>query len=160
MKTTLRKRLSYLLLSLLGFASACDREPVEMYGVPRADTRTQGRVTDKSGNPIPGIQVRSNGAPSKAVRTMADGSYDIADESASRTAWLTFTDTDGKRRPVRRKERRGDIHRSRPHGKGRRLVRGQFRPHRRRRHAGREKIDRTLFKTALFIPALSKQRRE
>ena len=95
MKTTLRKRLSYLLLSLLGFASACDREPVEMYGVPRADTRTQGRVTDKSGNPIPGIQVRSNGAPSKAVRTMADGSYDIADESASRTAWLTFTDTDG-----------------------------------------------------------------
>ena len=43
MKTTLRKRLSYLLLSLLGFASACDREPVEMYGVPRADTRTQGR---------------------------------------------------------------------------------------------------------------------
>ena len=92
MKTTLRKRLSYLLLSLLGFASACDREPVEMYGVPRADTRTQGRVTDKSGNPIPGIQVRSNGAPSKAVRTMADGSYDIADESASRTAWLTFTD--------------------------------------------------------------------
>ena len=95
MKTTLRKRLSYLLLSLLGFASACDREPAEMYGVPRADTRTQGRVTDKSGNPIPGIQVRSNGAPSKAVRTMADGSYDIADESASRTAWLTFTDTDG-----------------------------------------------------------------
>ena len=93
MKTTLRKRLSYLLLSLLGFASACDREPAEMYGVPRADTRTQGRVTDKSGNPIPGIQVRSNGAPSKAVRTMADGSYDIADESASRTAWLTFTDT-------------------------------------------------------------------
>ena len=84
MKTTLRKRLSYLLLSLLGFASACDREPAEMYGVPRADTRTQGRVTDKS-----------NGAPSKAVRTMADGSYDIADESASRTAWLTFTDTDG-----------------------------------------------------------------
>ena len=80
MKTTLRKRLSYLLLSLLGFASACDREPVEMYGVPRADTRTQGRVTDKSGNPIPGIQVRSNGAPSKAVRTMADGSYDIADD--------------------------------------------------------------------------------
>ena len=95
MKTTLRKRLSYLLLSLLGFASACDREPVEMYGVPRADTRSQGRVTDKSGNPIPGIQVRSNGAPSKAVRTMADCSYDIADESASRTAWLTFTDTDG-----------------------------------------------------------------
>ena len=82
MKTTLRKRLSYLLLSLLGFASACDREPAEMYGVPRADTRTQGKVTDKSGNPIPGIQVRSNG-------------YDIADESASRTAWLTFTDTDG-----------------------------------------------------------------
>ena len=57
MKTTLRKRLSYLLLSLLGFASACDREPAEMKGVPRADTRTQGRVTDKSGNPKHGIQV-------------------------------------------------------------------------------------------------------
>ena len=160
MKTTLRKRLSYLLLSLLGFASACDREPVEMYGVPRADTRTQGRVTDKSGNPIPGIQVRSNGAPSKAVRTMADGSYDIADESASRTAWLTFTDTDGPENGGQFAEKSVEVHRSRPHGKGRRLVRGRFRPHRRRRHARREKIDRTLFKTALFIPALPKQRRE
>ena len=36
MKTTLRKRLSYLLLSLLGFASACDREPAEMYEIGRA----------------------------------------------------------------------------------------------------------------------------
>lgn len=95
MKTSFQKRLSYLLLALLGFASACDKEPVDMYGVPRADTRTQGKVTDKSGNPIPGIQVRSNGTATKEVRTMADGSYEISDESASRTAWLTFTDTDG-----------------------------------------------------------------
>ena len=29
MKPTLRKRLSYLLLALLDFASACDREPVD-----------------------------------------------------------------------------------------------------------------------------------
>ena len=46
MKTTLRKRLSYLLLSLLGFGSACEREPAVMYGVPRAVTRTEGWVRD------------------------------------------------------------------------------------------------------------------
>lgn len=73
---------------------------------------------------------------------MADGSYDIADESASRTAWLTFTDTDGPENGGQFAEKSVEVTftEADPHGKGRRLVRGQFRPHRRRRHAGREKI--------------------
>lgn len=39
MKTSLKKRLSYFLPALLGFASAACKESVDMYG---ADTRTQG----------------------------------------------------------------------------------------------------------------------
>lgn len=95
MKTSLKKRLSYLLLALLGFSSSACKEPVDMYGVPRADTRTQGKVTDKSGNPIPGIQVRSNGDEGKETRTSSDGSYDISSETGSTRTWLIFTDTDG-----------------------------------------------------------------
>lgn len=95
MKTSLKKRLSYLLLTLLGFASAACKEPVDMYGTPRADTRVQGKVTDKSGNPIPGIQVRSDGNESKETRTSSDGSYDISTVEFSPETQLVFTDTDG-----------------------------------------------------------------
>lgn len=95
MKTRLKKRLSYLLLALLGFSASACKEPVDMYGTPRADTRTQGKVTDKSGNPIPGIRVQSNDDQSNATRTSADGSYDLAGKSTGKTTWLTFTDTDG-----------------------------------------------------------------
>ncbi|WP_295936048.1 radical SAM-associated putative lipoprotein [uncultured Alistipes sp.] len=97
MKKPLTNRFRLLALSLLGFAAACgdSSEVVEMYGVPRIDTRTQGRVTDKDGNPIPGIEV-ANPSADKKVLTAADGSYDLSSETFPYTAKLTFTDIDGE----------------------------------------------------------------
>lgn len=51
-----------MLLSMLGFSTACDKagniiDDVEMYGCPSADYEVSGEVTDEDGNPIKGIRV-------------------------------------------------------------------------------------------------------
>ena len=95
MKKRIKNRLSFLLLSLLGFAATSCKEPLDMYGTPRADFRAQGKVTDKEGNPLRGIQVRSEQYDSKEVLTADDGSYDISGSMFPSHITLSFTDIDG-----------------------------------------------------------------
>lgn len=95
----MKNRLSYLVLALLGFAGACDKEKGEeslvMYGTPRADLRVQGKVTDAAGKPIKGIKVSSNSYLETAVLTRLDGTYDLSEEQLETKLHLTFTDIDG-----------------------------------------------------------------
>lgn len=56
------RSLAAMLLSMLGFSTACDKagniiDDVEMYGCPSADYEVSGEVTDEDGNPIKGIRV-------------------------------------------------------------------------------------------------------
>lgn len=95
MKKRIRKRLSLLALALLGFATACDKKPVDMYGTPRADFRARGKVSDNEGRPIRGIQVRSEAYESREILTSEDGSYDISGSMFPNRMRLTFTDIDG-----------------------------------------------------------------
>lgn len=100
MKKRIEKRLSFLLLTLLGFLTACEKlkkeeDPYVMYGTPRADFRAQGKVTDNEGNPIKGIQVRSEEYGSKGILTAEDGGYDISGSMFPDRVQLTFTDIDG-----------------------------------------------------------------
>ena len=95
MKKRIRKRLSLLALALLGFATACDKKPVDMYGTPRADFRARGKVSDNEGRPIRGIQVRSEAYEGREILTSEDGSYDISGSMFPNRMRLTFTDIDG-----------------------------------------------------------------
>ena len=57
MKKRIKKRLSFLLLTLLGFSTACEKQkngepPTAMYGTPHVDIWVGGKVTDKTGTPI------------------------------------------------------------------------------------------------------------
>lgn len=82
--------------SLLGFATACDTEkeiPVE-YGTPNNNFKVQGKVTDKSGRPIPGIEVR-NRFSHKKTTTDAKGSYTLEGKGFAHSADLRFVDIDG-----------------------------------------------------------------
>ncbi len=90
----MNKRLYWLCLSLLGFAAACDEnnKQTEMYGCPNLDFRIKGKVTDVSGNPIPGIAVQS---AETEVHSQADGKYEISGNNISKEVILRFTDTDG-----------------------------------------------------------------
>lgn len=101
MKKRIKKRLSFLLLTLLGFSTACEKQkngepqPV-MYGTPHVDIWVGGKVTDKTGAPIPGIEVLQQNSPYKAL-TGDDGSYELPGQlfSIETTADILFTDTDG-----------------------------------------------------------------
>ena len=84
MKKRIKKRLSFLLLTLLGFSTACEKQkngepPTAMYGTPHVNIWVGGKVTDKTGTPIPGIEVRQPNS-SFSIETTAD---------------ILFTDTDG-----------------------------------------------------------------
>ena len=64
MKKRIKKRLSFLLLTLLGFSTACEKQkngepPPVMYGTPHVDIWVGGKVTDKTGTPIPGFAAQS-----------------------------------------------------------------------------------------------------
>ena len=72
MKKRIKKRLSFLLLTLLGFSTACEKQkngepPTAMYGTPHVNIWVGGKVTDKTGTPIPGIEVRQPNSSYKAV---------------------------------------------------------------------------------------------
>lgn len=101
MKKRIKKRLSFLLLTLLGFSTACEKQkngepPHVMYGTPHVDIWVGGKVTDKTGTPIPGIEVLQQNSPYKAL-TGDDGSYELPGQlfSIETTADILFTDTDG-----------------------------------------------------------------
>ena len=94
----MKEKLLLAAAALLGFATACNNEEdqpkvVSMYGVPYNNYKIKGKVTDKAGRPIKGIEVRSN-----AYRRP------------------------GQRRRLRRKDRRHRIHRGRTHGQRRRRL--------------------------------------
>lgn len=91
----MNKRFKLLLLSLLGFASACNERQVCMYGSPSIDFKAQGRVTDRAGNPIPGIDVRQS-ERNDGTTTAADGSFGIEGETFPYEVTLRFTDPDGE----------------------------------------------------------------
>ena len=67
-----------------------------MYGTPHVNIWVGGKVTDKTGTPIPGIEVLQQNSPYKAL-TGDDGSYELPGQlfSIETTADILFTDTDG-----------------------------------------------------------------
>ena len=96
----MKEKFLLMAASLLGFATACNnsedqRQPV-MYGTPYNNYKVKGKVTDKDGNPIKGIEVRSNAyRPKPEAATAADGTYELTGKGIFNTAQITFTDTDG-----------------------------------------------------------------
>lgn len=87
----MKEKLLLAAAALLGFATACNNEEdqpkvVSMYGVPYNNYKIKGKVTDKAGRPIKGIEVRSNAyLPTPEATTAADGTYDLSGrESATR----------------------------------------------------------------------------
>ena len=99
----MKEKLLLAAAALLGFATACNNEEdqpkvVSMYGVPYNNYKIKGKVTDKAGRPIKGIEVRSNAyLPTPEATTAADGTYDLSGKGVGNTARVTFTDTDGKK---------------------------------------------------------------
>ena len=122
----MKEKLLLAAAALLGFATACNNEEdqpkvVSMYGVPYNNYKIKGKVTDKAGRPIKGIEVRSNAyLPTPEATTAADGTYDLSGKGVGNTARVTFTDTDGPANG--RKDRRHRIHRGRTHGQRRRRL--------------------------------------
>ena len=97
----MKEKLLLAAAALLGFATACNNEEdqpkvVSMYGTPYSNYKIKGKVTDKAGQPIKGIEVRSNAyLPTPEATTAADGTYDLSGKGVANTARATPTDTDG-----------------------------------------------------------------
>lgn len=96
----MKEKMLLLAASLLGFATACNDEKDQpqtmvMYGVPyNMNYKIKGKVTDKAGKPIKGIEVMGNSSL-RAATTAADGTYDLAGEGFDNAASVTVIDTDG-----------------------------------------------------------------
>lgn len=93
----MKEKLLLAAASLLGFATACEnKRTVDMYGVPppHVGYKVKGKVTDKAGNPIPGIEVNDK-ANKITSATGGDGSYELSGAVWDRVMTLTFTDIDG-----------------------------------------------------------------
>ena len=94
----MKEKLLLAAAALLGFATACDstKRQTDMYGTPYSNYKIKGKVTDKAGRPIKGIEVRSNAyLPTPEATTAADGTYDLSGKGVGNTARVTLTDTDG-----------------------------------------------------------------
>ena len=93
----MKEKLLMMAASLLGFATACNNEddqpPLVMYGTPYINYKVKGKVTDKAGQPIKGIEVGSYDV--KPVTTASDGSYTLSGANYLPELELKFTDTDG-----------------------------------------------------------------
>lgn len=92
----MKEKMLLLAASLLGFATACnDKEEriTDMYGTPYMNFKVKGKVIDKAGQPIPGIEVR--GESEQPVISEKDGSYDLSGRGFPRKIEIVFTDTDG-----------------------------------------------------------------
>jgi len=92
------------IMGLLGF-TCCD-EPADEYGTPHATYKINGRVTNKSGEAIPGIQIELEEMlySSYAAITYSDskGEYVIEKETVGRTdkMQLMASDIDGEENGV------------------------------------------------------------
>ena len=97
----MKEKLLLAAAALLGFATACNNEEdqpkvVSMYGVPYNNYKIKGKVTDKAGRPIKGIEVRSNAyLPTPEATPAADGTYALSGKGVGNTARVTFTATAG-----------------------------------------------------------------
>lgn len=90
----MKEKLLLAAASLLGFATACEnKRTVDMYGAPYLDYKVKGKVTDREGNPIKGIEISSQDA--SPVTSGSDGSYELSGREWSGQTTLTFTDIDG-----------------------------------------------------------------
>ena len=90
----MKEKLLLAAASLLGFATACEnKRTVDMYGAPYLDYKVKGKVTDREGNPIKGIEVSSQDA--SPVTSGSDGSYELSGREWSGQTTLTFNDIDG-----------------------------------------------------------------
>ena len=95
----MKEKLLLAAAALLGFATACNNEEdqpkvVSMYGVPYNNYKIKGKVTDKAGRPIKGIEVRSNAyLPTPEATTAADGTYDLSGKGVGNTA-IEFTEAE------------------------------------------------------------------
>lgn len=90
----MKEKLLLAAASLLGFATACEnKETPVMYGTPYFDYKVKGKVTDKEGAPVKGIEVGSQDAG--PVTSGSDGSYELSGREWSGQTTLTFTDIDG-----------------------------------------------------------------
>lgn len=98
----MKRRILLFLLSALGFTTACDfeeenRSTLCEYGTPNFDFRVHGKVTDRAGNPIPGIEV-SNPRSWEGEKTLTadDGTYDYSGSDFPLETALSFRDIDGE----------------------------------------------------------------
>ncbi|MCM1151143.1 MAG: radical SAM-associated putative lipoprotein [Alistipes sp.] len=99
----MKRKLYLLLLSALGFSTACSEKNDEpnqvcMYGTPRIDFRIQGKVTDRAGNPVPGIEVRNEDRSygyGNTTLTDKAGMYDLTGSAFFTEVDLSFHDIDG-----------------------------------------------------------------
>ena len=91
------------LMTLLGFATACERFPRMEYGTPHATFITKGKITSTQDNsPISGIQVRmmadSNRRAVDSINSGSDGKYQVYDNfgfPVSHSYTMQFRDIDG-----------------------------------------------------------------
>lgn len=107
----MKRELRLLLISLLGFPTACDSEKEnnhqEMYGTPRIDFTVSGTVTDAAGTPIPGIEVDAIGRQTSL--TDANGRYTITGEGVIDQGHVLFKDIDGEENGGLFMERKLDV---------------------------------------------------
>ncbi len=91
------------LMTLLGFATACERFPRMEYGTPHATFITKGKITSNhDNNPVSGIQVRmvadSNRRQVDSINSINDGSYQVSDNfgfPVAQSYTMQFRDIDG-----------------------------------------------------------------
>ncbi len=92
----MKNKILLMIASMLGFATASDQTKYgpDMYGVrwPDVEASISGKVTDKEGNPIPDIEVRTSG---NKTTTATDGNYVIASKVYGNRSTLWFVDVDG-----------------------------------------------------------------
>lgn len=87
-----------LIIGLLGFTQGCNiYGPVE-YGVPHADYKISGRVTDAKNNPIKGIEITVKDVyyDEAKPQTDASGNYSMEfSEFPNRSFEIVYKDLDG-----------------------------------------------------------------
>lgn len=90
----MKRRIQWLALTVLGFAPACKTgNQLDMYGPLTLPYLVKGVVTDKTGTPIPGIEVESSSGA--AATTDAEGVFDLEGREYDLSVELRFTDPDG-----------------------------------------------------------------
>lgn len=103
----MKNKLIYLLLSLLGLATACgdkdkddDGGTICMYGTPTVTFSVKGRVTDPAGKPIEGICVKAkHDNPKTATNARGEFAFDKSEATSfgdiPLKIPLVFEDVDG-----------------------------------------------------------------